>query len=131
PGRDLTWEVYVSKGETDTLSVVDNVASHQRYQYLVAQPNFGEGRFAVGRYAMACDTGLPIFQPTPVADNCLEAIESRLKLVTDLSQEIVEANVQGRLANMPAGELRFALGAGRRRNDFSFDPDGINDNVSI
>ena len=49
----------------------------------------------------------------------------------DLTQNIVEANLQGKIADMKAGELRFAAGASTRENKFSYEPSEINDNVSI
>ena len=42
--------------------------------------------------------------------------------VTELSQDIFEANMQGGAFDLPAGELRFAAGVSYRKNDFRFDP---------
>ena len=60
--RDWTWDAYISTGETDTLIFYDDLPSLQRYQFLVAQPNWGIGSFARGRnYDVTCGTGLPMF----------------------------------------------------------------------
>jgi hypothetical protein len=130
--RDWTWEAYVSTGETDTTNFFNNLPSLQRYQYLVGQPNWGTGNFTLGRnYTISCPTGLPIFAGSAApAASCIEGIDSKGRSITDISQNIAEFNIQGALADMRAGELRFALGASTRENKFVFDPSETNDNVS-
>jgi iron complex outermembrane recepter protein len=128
--RDWTWEAYVSTGETDVVNVNFNTPSLQRYQALVAQPNFGVGVFPGGRnYVQSCTTGLPIFRTTDPSQDCLDSIETRAKSQTALKQDIVEANLQGKIADMKAGELRFAAGISNRKNSFNYEP--INDDVSV
>jgi len=131
PNRDWTWEAYVSTGETETLNAYMNLPSLQRYQSLVAQPNFGQGTFPFGRnYGLECPTGLPIFFGQGGFDpRCLESIDSKARATSRLTQNVLEANLQGGLAELPAGELRFAAGASYRENTFRFDP--LNDDVSI
>jgi len=130
--RDWTWDAYVSNGETDTLIFYDNLVSLQRYQFLVAQPNWGVGNFVRGRnYDVSCSTGLPMFTSTDPAPGCIEAINSKTRPIQQLSQNIVEANLQGKIADMRSGELRFAAGIANRENKFRYEPGGINDNVSI
>jgi iron complex outermembrane receptor protein len=130
--RDWTWDAYVSNGETDTLIFYNNLVSLQRYQFLVAQPNWGAGNFIRGRnYDVSCSTGLPMFTSTDPAAGCIEAINSKTRPIQQLSQNIVEANLQGKLADMRSGELRFAAGITNRENKFRYEPGGINDNVSI
>src|SRR5690606_37646019 len=46
-----------------------------------------------------------------------------------LTQDIVEFNLQGKIADMRAGELRFAAGAAYRDNTFRFEP--LNDDVNV
>jgi outer membrane receptor protein involved in Fe transport len=129
--RDWTWEAYVSTGETDTLNFNTNLPSLQRYQYLVRQPNFGVGSFTQGRnYVINCPTGLPIFRTTDPDQRCLEGIDSKGRSVTTVAQNIAEFNLQGKIADMRAGELRFAAGVSGRENSFQFDPSETNDNVS-
>jgi iron complex outermembrane recepter protein len=130
--RDWTWDAYVSNGETDTLIFYDNLVSLQRYQFLVAQPNWGQGNFIRGRnYDVSCPTGLPMFTAADPAPSCIEAINSKTRPIQQLSQNIVEANLQGKIADMRSGELRFAAGIANRENKFRYEPGGINDNVSI
>jgi outer membrane receptor protein involved in Fe transport len=130
--RDWTWDAYVSNGETDTLIFYDNLVSLQRYQFLVAQPNWGAGNFVRGRnYDVSCSTGLPMFTSADPDSGCLEAINSKTRPIQQLSQNIIEANLQGKIADMRSGELRFAAGIANRENKFRYEPGGINDNVSI
>jgi iron complex outermembrane receptor protein len=125
--RDWTWEAYFSTGETEAINTNNNLPSLQRYQSLVARPNFGVGVFpAAGFYSASCATGLPIFRTTDPSADCLEAIETKAKSLTNLRQNVVEANLQGKIADLKAGELRFAAGVSTRENKFAYDP--INDN---
>jgi outer membrane receptor protein involved in Fe transport len=130
--RDWTWEAYVSTGETNILMFYRNLPSLQRYQFLVAQPNWGQGQFVRGRnYDVNCSTGLPMFSSVDPAAGCVEAMDSKTRALWDLTQNIVEGNLQGKIADMPAGELRFAAGVSARENEFRYEPGGINDNISI
>jgi outer membrane receptor protein involved in Fe transport len=126
--RDWTWEAYVSSGETEVINTNYNLPSLQRYQQLVARPNFGVGVFpAAGFYVSSCQTGLPVFRTTDPSPDCLEAIETKAKSQTSLRQNVAEANLQGKIADMRSGELRFAAGISTRENKFQYDP--INDNA--
>jgi len=123
---DWTWEAYASRG--DTRIVVENfrMPSLQRYQDMVDGDNFGNGtvtRADGGRgYQLTCTTGLPVFTDFQPSANCLDSIDTRLINRSNLSQEILEANLQGGLMELPAGELRFAAGASYRGNGFTFMP---------
>ena len=133
PNRDWTWEAYVSTGHTQVDNVNFNTPSLQRYQSLVAQPNWGQGTFVSGRnYSQTCTSGLPIFIGqgiNTVTQDCLDAIDTRGKAQTNLDQNILEANMQGKLIDMKSGELRFSAGVTQRKNDFSYDP--INDVADV
>jgi outer membrane cobalamin receptor len=134
--RDWTWEAYVSTGNTNIVSSYNNLTSLQRYQFLVAQPNWGvtaPGQtFTRGRnYTMSCPTGLPLFSTVDPDPLCVEAIEAKMRPRWDLTQNIAEATLQGKIVDMKAGELRFAAGVSTRKNEFTYEPGEINDNVSI
>jgi outer membrane receptor protein involved in Fe transport len=130
--RDWTWEAYVSTGETNILIFYDDLPSLQRYQFLVAQPNWGQGSFVRGRnYDVTCGTGLPMFSSVDPDANCQEAIQSKTRALQELTQNIAEANLQGKIADMRNGELRFAAGLSARENEFRYEPGGINDNISV
>jgi hypothetical protein len=59
-GGDTTWEVYLSKGDTNIEKLNHRLPSLQRYQALVAAPNFGRGTVtAPSGYNIQCPSGLP------------------------------------------------------------------------
>jgi hypothetical protein len=145
--RDWTWEMYVSSGETNTTNFFDDMPSLQRYQNLInaipspgGTPNgtWGIGSFTTGRnYAQTCTSGLPIFTDSSnlgagnVSANCLESIAAKSRSLTKVKQNIAEFNLQGKITDMKSGELRFAVGATTRKNEFEFDPGETNDRESV
>jgi outer membrane receptor protein involved in Fe transport len=130
--RDWTWEAYVSTGDTNITSYYNNMPSLQRYQFLVAQPNWGVGTFVRGRnYSITCGTGLPEFSAVPPDAGCIEGINSKARFIWDLKQDIAEANLQGKITDMKSGQLRFAAGVSKRENKFRYDPGETNDNISV
>jgi outer membrane receptor protein involved in Fe transport len=124
PVKDWTWEAYFASGVTNTVSETP-IPSLQRYQQLVAAPNFGRNAAltsSVFGYTLNCTTGLPVFEQFTPSQNCLTGIETRRRQVTNLTQDVFEANMQGGAFSLPAGEARFAAGVAWRKNDFQFDP---------
>jgi iron complex outermembrane recepter protein len=132
---DWTWEAYVSHGQTSIKNVLnDGFVSLARWRTLVAAPNYGRGysyRDPNLGYAVSCTSGLPLFQDFEISQDCIDAIEIRMKNVTDLTQDIAEANLQGAVFALPAGEVRAAVGFTHRINKFTFDPDTLNDQEQI
>jgi outer membrane receptor protein involved in Fe transport len=128
PFRDWTWEAYASRGNTHIQGDYVGLPSLQRYQYLVALPDFGKGATLSSPpgtpfgYGITCPTGLPVFQQFTPDPACVQSIQDPLKNETNLRQNIVEANLQGLAATLPAGEMRFDLGGTYRSEDFSFSP---------
>ena len=98
-------------------------------------PNFGEGFSATGNpefggfgaSTATCTSGLNLFMPPAggFSEDCLAAIRADLKNRTYTRQTIAEANAQGKLIDLPAGELRAALGASYRELDFEFTNDTL------
>jgi outer membrane receptor protein involved in Fe transport len=133
--RDWTWEAYVSSGNTDQSNFFSNLPSLQRWQYLVAQPNWGKGSFSLGRnYTITCTSGLPIFGPafggTPVSQDCVTGIDTKERTAIDIGQEVAEFDLQGKALDLKNGEMRFAIGASTRKNSYSFEPGESNNVVS-
>jgi outer membrane receptor protein involved in Fe transport len=142
--HNWTWEAYASHGKT-------SVNAHQpegfpylpRVQNLFNADQYGEGFDNLnlpGAVPIAitgtCTSGLPIFNADGSVDNtpsiskdCADYIVLRMNSVTTLTQDVVEGSFSGSLAEMPAGELQFALGTAYREENFAFDPDsGFNAN---
>ena len=128
PFRDWTWDAYVSRGNTHVQQDFTGMNSLQRYQYLVALPNFGKGASISSPpgtpfgYGVSCTSGLPVFQQFAVSKDCVESLASPLKNETQLRQDIVEGSIQGALFKLPAGDARFSFGAAYRKEDFSYSP---------
>jgi outer membrane receptor protein involved in Fe transport len=136
PFGDWTFETYASKGGTKITADYSGLPSFQRYAFLVAQPNFGAGTnikagsppLPVGTsgtlsgYSINCPTGLPVFQQFTPAASCLTGISDPMTNETNLGQDIVEANIQGGLFNLPAGQVRSAFGLAYRKDDFTYQP---------
>ena len=148
--RDWTWEAYISSGQTNAENFFNNMPSLQRYQALLnaipspgAAPNgtwgiTGPLGFTSGRnYVQTCTSGLPIFTNSStlgaggVSSDCIESIAAKSRSLTKVKQNIAEFNLQGKITDMKAGELRFAAGASTRKNEFTFDPGETNDRESV
>lgn len=127
--KDWTWEAYYARGETKTDAEIP-MPSLQRYQAIAAAPNFGRGlvNYAgnanpLGRgYSLTCTSGLPVFEDFELSADCKQSMEIRGKQLTNLEQDVFEANMQGAAFDLPAGEARFAAGVAYRKNEFRFDP---------
>jgi outer membrane receptor protein involved in Fe transport len=128
PISDWTWDAYVSNGSTDATVSIGHLPSYQRYKQVVAAPGYGAGFNMTGAYGQGinCTTGLAIFPGFTTSQDCFDAIETNLQQTTALEQNIVEATLQGKAFDLPAGEARFAVGVGRRSNDFDFNPGSLN-----
>src|SRR5262249_6630211 len=131
PIKDWTWDVYASTGSTLTESTYGGGVSLERWRFVMSQPNYGRGLFYIGNElragfasgSISCTSGLPAVYGVsgysedfvPSAD-CQSAIRARSAASGEMRQNVVEYNMQGAVANLPAGEMRFALGAGTREN---------------
>jgi iron complex outermembrane receptor protein len=143
---DGTWDVIVSEGKSKLDIRLEGYASLERTRTLFTRsPNWGYGFFAQGNSAppgggfsggvARCTTGMPVFRNHgDISEDCLKAIFSTLNHQSEMSQKFVEANMQGRLVDMPAGEARFSAGVHTRENSYYyiFDPlqtqESFNDN---
>jgi len=134
PGTDITWEAYGSHGESYTKADQYNFASVLRWRALLSSPNYGYGfqyrgnsgtpgggfQGATGR----CTTGVSVFVDQEWSQDCKNAVVTNLQTENRNRQDVVEANVQGALYDLPYGQLRFAAGASYRKNSIDFHPDG-------
>src|SRR5690606_24056375 len=135
PERDWTWEAYVSRGATSTENEYVGNTSTQRWRYVINQPNYGAGLFQRGNQegggfgagVMECTSGFGFLTQgesyyipgtglggTPPSEDCQKAVGLTLAAVGRLEQTVTEVNLQGPIAQLPAGELAFALGTSYR-----------------
>jgi iron complex outermembrane recepter protein len=131
----LAWEAYGSTGRTQLVDEgVSGFASFARYQELMLAPNYGANY--TGAYGR-CTSGISPFGEingagagqfgSPalpmVSADCIDYLNPYQSNTTRLEQDVIEATLQGKAFELPAGAARFALGAGYRSNGFAFRPD--------
>ncbi len=133
PIRDWTWEAFTSHGDSKIDNEYIGYASLARYRAVVTAPFYGRGftQTGLGETRLTCTSGLPVFERFEITQDCIDAITTDLTDRTQLSQDIYEADVQGALGNLPAGEVRGALGATYRKNELEFRPDSLRTSNSI
>jgi outer membrane receptor protein involved in Fe transport len=135
PGTDWTWEAFVSHGISQTLSRQTGFYSLQRERAVFTAPNFGEGfRFQSNQYGGlggisagfgattgTCTTGLNFFGGYQGdSKDCHDAIQTSVSNRSTARQTIAEFNAQGKLFELPAGDLRGAIGASYREERYEF-----------
>jgi len=131
-GNDF-WDVTVSTGRTDTQNILTGSVRLTTYRQLLAHPNFGTGfagdpnpavvGFAEGN--PTCTSGIPIVRQFNMSDDCIEMLYAPLQNQTSMEQSLIEANLVGDLADMPAGPLGYAIGVTHREAAFDFTPDNL------
>lgn len=135
PGMDLDWEVYGSHGRTSLNDKgVSGFASLQRLREILLAPNYGQNfRNSFG----SCTSGISPFgeqngegagqfgDPSlpQVSADCIDYLNPYWTNSTLIKQDIVEATLSGRAFDLPAGEVRFAVGGGYRKTSLKFDAD--------
>src|SRR5690606_34748158 len=70
------------------------------------------------------------FSDAPVSQDCIDAVNADLKETAFMRQTVWEANAQGPLFNLPAGEVRTAIGATYRKNSYEFREDTLKERNS-
>lgn len=113
---DGTWEIYASHGRTEINETSPGSVLRSSLNALTSAADGGQS---------ICQGGYNPFGVTALSDDCYAYLVAAPTKDTILKQDVVEANVQGHLFNLPAGEARFAAGAGWRRNSYSTSPDAI------
>lgn len=115
----LAWNVYGSYGQThmendETNNV--NLPALENILYGVADYQGGDGSSCVG-YAWNPLGG------QPMSKGCLEYATGTAKNVNLITQKYFEADLSGDLWQLPAGQLKFALGADYRGDSFDYQAD--------
>jgi outer membrane receptor protein involved in Fe transport len=133
PIKDWTWEVYGSHGKTSVNAhLPESFLSWPRTVQLFQQNQYGLGWKNPETLTVtgSCTSGLPIFNPdgsvnngTTVTQDCADYVTLRMNNISDLTQEVIEANMQGTLFELWAGPVQFAAGATYRAESFKFAPD--------
>ena len=116
---DLSYDVYASYGRTERVETQTGNVQHSAVRQLLESPTGSVG---------SC-TGYNPFGSIPISTACKAFISPVTKNLVNYTQRNVEANIQGKLFDLPAGELRFAAGADYRQDRASFVPDAISSSV--
>ncbi len=117
--RDLNWDIHASFGKTDT---TDRTISGS-INFAAVQDIIDSTDPATGVSPLCAGGFNPFGGTTPLSPDCL-AFASRTPVNnTTLEQTVLEGVLEGKLADLPAGEARFALTGGYRENTYEFNPD--------
>jgi outer membrane receptor protein involved in Fe transport len=136
PIRDWNWELYASHGEAATYNIANGNMSLERFRDVMRAPDYGRNAKIEGNQASVrpgfgldpaqCTSGFydTMFggDVAPSTD-CFDAINAVLQTRTQIQQDIVEASVEGSVLELPAGEVRAAVGAQYREVQGQFYPD--------
>src|SRR5450631_4292744 len=119
PGTDLTWDVYSSYGHTLFNNQQQNDSSKAGFAAILnGTVNYQGSTGSCVGYAWNP------FGVNPLSPGCKEFATRENSNVNTMTQKNVEGTLQGKLWTLPAGELRFALGADYRlvtNDSFSYD----------
>lgn len=114
PQSSWTYDVYATFGRVSNTSIQSGNVSRSSVQALLNAPDGG---------VSLCAGGFNPFGANALSAECINYIGRAAKNITESEQRVVEGTLQGKAFDLPAGEVRVAVGAQYRQNDFSFDPD--------
>lgn len=127
---DWTYDLYTSHGTSETQTNYVGFLSIRNYMSIMSAPNFGKGYSETGPASkyFTCTSGLSPFVPNlEVSEDCVDAITARSVDRNTMQQRIFEGGAQGRVMDLPAGEMRAAVGSTYRWNAYKFTPDALVD----
>ncbi|HWG29461.1 MAG TPA: TonB-dependent receptor [Steroidobacteraceae bacterium] len=142
---DWTGDLYYSRGESTNYENGIGNDSLQRFRAVIDSPGYGAGQNFQGNANGAstnfgtsvpshCTSGFynTIFSGDQAASaDCMTAIAAPLQTLTAMQQDIVEANFQGTLFKLPAGDVSAAVGYQYRRDAGLFTPDNMQSTYSF
>lgn len=109
--QDWRWEAYGSTGHTNYNLTASGYVNIVALQNLLNAKDGG---------ASLCTGGYAPFAFAPVSASCASYLSRTLKETTSLDQHVLEATVQGRLFELPAGDVRLAAGVDTRSVSYSY-----------
>ena len=113
-GDTMTWEVYGSHGQTTTDYASTGAVRFSVIQQLLNAPDGGNS---------ICAGGYNPFGLHPVSAACQALAAPVITQSTIVNQDVINADIQGTLYALPAGDVKFALGADYRNISFNYLPD--------
>lgn len=136
---DWTWDWHITQGESRTNTEYVGYISALNYSNIMTAPNYGKGFRAqsqgVSNKVMTCTSGLDPFAQAAgtlqISQDCINAVTANQTDRQTMTQTDTELNLQGRLFELPAGEVRQAVGVSWRKNHYSFVPDSLRESDFI
>ncbi|MES2292318.1 MAG: TonB-dependent receptor [Pseudomonadota bacterium] len=113
-GDTMTWELYGSHGQTTTDYASTGAVRFSVIQQLLNAPDGGNS---------LCAGGYNPFGVHPVSQACENLAAPVITQSTVVNQDVINADLQGTAFTLPAGDLKFALGADYRNIAYSYLPD--------
>ncbi|WP_409013032.1 TonB-dependent receptor domain-containing protein [Brevundimonas sp.] len=109
--RDWTYDAYLSYGRVDNVTTQSGNVSRSAVQRLLDAADGG---------ASLCAGGFNPFGESALSAACAAYIGRLSKNTTVTDQRVFEVNLQGGMFDLPAGEVRVALGGSFREQDYRF-----------
>jgi len=122
PQSSWTYDVYASFGRVSANETQTGNVSRSSVQTLLDDPWGGAGN-GVDEATMLCEGGFNPFGLAPISASCLNYIGRTSRTATTVEQNVVEGTLQGKAFDLPAGEVRVAMGVQYRENSYRFDTD--------
>lgn len=114
--RGWTYDMFLSYGRVDNVTTQSGNVSRSAVQRLLEAADGG---------ASLCAGGFNPFGETRLSAQCAEFVGRLSKNTVTNDQRVFEINLQGGLFDLPAGEVRVALGGGYREQNYNFVPDAL------
>lgn len=119
PNQDLNWDVHFSYGETKT---TDRTISGS-VNFVAVQEILDSTSTVTGESPLCTGGFNPFGGQDPFSADCLDYVSRTPVNETSLKQTVLEGVLEGKLADLPAGEARFAVTGHYRENSYNFNPD--------
>lgn len=117
PFGDWSYDLYVSYDTTDHNQTMEHAVLKSRVQTLLNAADGG---------ASICQGGFNPFgvvHSASISQPCLNYMTTKATSTEYLDQTVVQGTVQGALFSLPAGDVRMALLADWRNNNYEYNPD--------
>jgi len=122
PQSSWTYDVYGSFGRVSANETQTGNVSRSAVQTLLDDPWGGAGN-GVDEGTVLCEGGFNPFGLAPISADCLRYIGRTSRTATTVEQNVIEGTLQGKAFDLPAGEVRVAMGVQYRENSYRFDSD--------
>jgi len=119
PKSSWTYDVYASYGRVSNITTQSGNVSRSSVQALL-DDEFGGAGDGVDPTTVLCAGGFDPFGITNLSAECIAYIGRAARNQTTVEQRVVEATLQGKAFDLPAGEVRVAFGAQYRQDDYAF-----------